>query len=107
MNYLIFYAKNPFSDEPVSISRLPITHRYVRSVQVDDTDDNGLDVVFYLMQGEMWSPHGEQKPLVMELGVKHTSMMLNDVIFSAQSNIFYVVQPFGFSKLEEDRERYS
>ncbi|GEM_PF-3441048 len=61
---------------------------------------NGLEDAYWKMQGENWSPHGEAKPLLDLLGVKHTSMMVGDAFYSPETGTYYIVEDVGFSEVD-------
>ena len=61
---------------------------------------NDLEEVFYAMQGEVWSPHGEAREFIRSLGLKHTSMSVGDVIYDVSARKYYVVDFIGFSELK-------
>lgn len=56
--------------------------------------ETNLDRIFYLMQGEIWSPQGEANNLIRKKGLKHTSMSVGDIIHSRGT--FYMVDSTGF-----------
>ena len=77
-----YYAKDPTFHSSgehgvplLTIERLPETHVFVRQVEAAS-----LDGAFWNMQAEVWSPNGEAEPLIRELGLKHTSMSVGDVL---------------------------
>ncbi|MEZ9709328.1 hypothetical protein AB4254_11670 [Vibrio breoganii] len=59
------------------------------------------ETLFMLMQGENWSPNGEAREFIKEKGLKHTSMSVGDVIKNAKSGRYYMVDMFGFSRIQE------
>lgn len=38
------------------------------------------DVIFTSLQGERWSPEGEARQLIWNMGLRHTSMSVGDVV---------------------------
>ena len=95
--YLALYAVNPnfgIGAKP-RIGTLSQTHKLVMTVVA-----NALEEVFYAMQGEQWSPHGEARELIRSLGLKHTSMSVGDVIYDVSARKYYVVDFIGFSELK-------
>lgn len=44
---------------------------------VAETD---LERIFVLMQGEIWSPQGEARTLLLRKGLGHTSMSMGDIV---------------------------
>jgi len=100
--FLVFYSVSGWPDSDyVTLNDLPLSHLYINSLSVDDCLPQGLDTVFYFMQGENWSPNGEQRERMIALGMHHTSMSVGDVIYAQEDGSFYVVEKIGFKKLEE------
>lgn len=60
--------------------------KFVKTIKAKDLDD-----VYWLMQGENWSPHGEAKGFIRFLGLTHTSMSIGDVILDLEYLKFYQV----------------
>lgn len=89
----IWYQKS-FRGPDASMKDLSATHVKVGSVKETD-----LDKIYYMMQGEMWSPNGEARQLIKELGLSHTSMSRGDVI--CKNGQYFVVDFAGFKKLTE------
>jgi len=55
-----------------------------------------LEVVYYIMQGEVWSPNGEARDIVEECAVWHTSMTVGDLVIDQETGEVWVVADFGF-----------
>jgi len=94
--YTVYYAMEPnfgYGPKP-ELASLFITHKKVKRLEAHD-----LGEVFYTMQGEIWSPNGEARPLIRSLGLHHTSMSVGDVILDDEDHIYYLVEPVGFSEL--------
>lgn len=62
-------AKGP---DPACLNK---THRMVARVGVTDKEE-----IFTAMQGERWSPNGEAREWIRQLGLQHTSMSVGDVV---------------------------
>ena len=74
------------------------THIHLKDLQVGPDDlDGQLEWVFRHMQGEVWSPNGEARPLIAGKGLTHTSMSVGDVIRTGGKT--YVVKGTGFMEL--------
>jgi hypothetical protein len=79
--FKVYYAAVPTHpilfdmDQPFSVDLLPVTHRFVRELDVPRREE-----IFAQMQGEVWSPHGEARELIASLGLHHTSMSIGDVV---------------------------
>lgn len=94
--YRVWYSKNPtFRENPhIAWNTVDKTHIAVREVEAKD-----LDEVFYLQQGEIWSPNGEMRGFIRFLGLQHTSMSVGDVIEDMDdgNGMFYEVARVGFN----------
>jgi hypothetical protein len=78
--------------------------KYIRTVTVSADSDIGLDEclghVFYQMQGDVWSPHGQAREEIIALGVQHTSMSIGDVAMDVDEQKFYRVEKdFGWQEV--------
>ena len=47
-----------------------------------------IDHVFHTMQGEVWSPNGEARPLIQALELNHTSMSVGDLVVTEDGEAF-------------------
>jgi len=106
--YMVYYMKPEFFREGImgyhwletkgiapTNQTMRKTHVFVRSLAAD-----GLDAAFYEMQGENWSLNGEARELIKSLGLQHTSMSVGDIISEFKTGNVYIVDTFGFRKLE-------
>ncbi len=97
--FRVFYARSPaalLGRTPYpAIADLPTTHILVRSLQAEDRAH-----VYWLMQGEQWSPHGEARPLIEKLGLSHTSLSLGDVVQTPDGR-YHVCAWLGWADLPE------
>jgi hypothetical protein len=59
----------------LTVAGLCKTHVFLRRVSAASLED-----VFRFMQGDIWSPQGEARPLIEKKGLRHTSMSINDVV---------------------------
>lgn len=66
-------------------------------VLVGTLDEKRPEAVFGMMQGARWSPNGEARTLITELGLTHTSMGIGDVVKVGQSA--HICEHMGFKKL--------
>jgi hypothetical protein len=80
MIYHVYYQRFFGLLTPVETRRkyLNFTHRLLRQVEAA-----ALDEVYSLMQGEVWSPQGEARPLIQALHLSHTSLSMGDVVRDA------------------------
>lgn len=97
--FQIWYAKG-FGYEGIKAKKFDLatlqeTHALVREIEVDD-----LGGVYMQMQGEIWSPNGEARPLIESLGLNHTSMMIGDIAV-AEDNIAYLCDTMSWENLGE------
>ena len=70
-------------------------YREVRQLKAE-----GLEDVYYKMQGEVWSPNGEARELIQSLGLSHTSMNVGDVIYSHAEEKYYWCSWIGFDEVQ-------
>lgn len=66
---------------------LPFTHRPVKEVEAETFGD-----VFRMMQGEVWSPDGEARPLIESLHLSHTSMSIGDIVKHSSGDCWLCVE---------------
>lgn len=92
--FSVYYKKKLFDNVPVTKAHLKQTHVGLKSVCAENIED-----VFYKMQGEIWSPNGEARGLILSKGLSHTSMTVGDVVYNFQDHQYYVVDDIGFSVL--------
>lgn len=101
--YAIYYQRfYDFLQRPleVRIEDMPFTHRLVATVRTS----LGIEEVYRQMQGEVWSPNGEVRPLIRSLHLSHTSMSVCDVAWDAGGR-YHICSEEGF-KLLGVRHRY-
>ncbi len=83
--FKILYRKTPtfMPDKDLKIADVfnPEIFAEVREIEAES-----LSKVFYLMQGDVWSPKGEARDLVISLGLRHTSMSCGDVAIDVEEN---------------------
>jgi hypothetical protein len=83
----IWYRKHDLPGEftvaGIDPENLERTHRLLGSISCCD-----LERIFYLMQGEIWSPKGEARELIQSKGLHHTSMSVGDVVRFADGSVF-------------------
>lgn len=53
------------------------------------------------MQGENWSPRGEARGLILDLGLRHTSMSVGDIIEDMETGEVWMVDFSGFKKIAD------
>lgn len=100
--YRVLYARDPMSvldREPLPTEGdLLATHVFVRAIQA-----TCLDEVYWLMQGEQWSPNGEARPLIERLDLGHTSLSIGDVV-QAPDGRYYICRWLDWEELEAHPE---
>jgi hypothetical protein len=97
--FKVFYAKTPIW---MLNDKLPLTvadvngplFAMVRCIEVPD-----LRHVFTEMQGEVWSPNGEARELIMSLGLSHTSMSVSDVAYDVEEGKYWQVASIGWREV--------
>lgn len=90
--YAVWYKVKPMFDEddtPLHIYDLRKRWKRVKTVEADS-----LEEVYMKMQGEVWSPNGEARPLIRSLGLSHTSMSVGDI--AEHDGKLFIVADFGF-----------
>lgn len=93
--YMVFYATTmQYPPLPISLRGLARSHRFIATVVA-----LSIEQVFNHMQGEIWSPNGEARSIIEGSGVTHTSMSTGDIIYSAESNTWYLCEDMGWSIL--------
>jgi hypothetical protein len=94
MRYLIWYALDLSSINPIGFDKRQMvdTHAFLIMVEAEN-----FNHAFHTMQGEMWSPNGEGRPLIEDRGLTHTSMSVGDILESGCD--FYMCMPEGWRKL--------
>jgi hypothetical protein len=92
-------GKKPWSD-------LAKTHIHLKDLELPrikgETVEHNLERIFYQMQGEMWSPNGEARELILSKGLQHTSMSVGDAIVA--NGQIWVVAMFGFETIGRWRD---
>jgi len=101
--YIAYYKIHPnFENAPteINVQRFFSSYKPVEIISVDKAQGNeALEIAYYRMQGEMWSPHGEMRDFIVACGLSHTSMSVGDVIYSEKDDEFYSVSSVGFEVL--------
>jgi hypothetical protein len=79
--FQILYARQPtfhpsgmYGTPYLTLHSLEFSHVFVCEVEALT-----LNGAVWNMQGEVWSPNGEARPLIQSLGLGHTSMSIGDV----------------------------
>lgn len=101
--YIVYYKINPtFDENPLEMNAQEffLTYKPVEILGLDYVKGNdALEIVYYRMQGEIWSPHGEMRDFIKACGLSHTSMSVGDVVYSEEEDEFYSVKVVGFEVL--------
>lgn len=69
------------------------THVVLGSIQEEDRD-----IIFSLLQREVWSPNGQAAMLIRQKGLDHTSMQCGDIIQIGY--ILHVCHPNGWAEVD-------
>jgi hypothetical protein len=80
-------------------TKLDATHVHLMDLELPGGEVQ-LERVFHHMQGEMWSPNGEARPLIEAKGLQHTSMSVGDVVVMPRGAVM-VVARFGFEEVSQ------
>jgi hypothetical protein len=95
--YIAYYKIRPtFEENPAEMNAQEFFSTY-KPVEILNADN--LDSVYYRMQGEVWSPHGEMRDFILLCGLSHTSMSVGDVVYSEKDDEFFSVSSYGFEVL--------
>lgn len=73
------------------------THIKLGSIKEAD-----LDRVFSMLQGESWSPRGEARDLIRDIGLGHTSISVGDIVQTADGELL-MVDSLGFRSIHKPR----
>lgn len=90
-NYEVWYKKDYSQDTEEALSDF-----YNCYVPVMRLEAHNLEEVYYLMQGENWSPNGEARQAVQDLGLAHTSMSVGDLVRDLETGEWSIVDYIGF-----------
>lgn len=60
------------------------------------TTKTDLSVIFESYQAEVWSPRGEMREFIREMGLNHTSMSVGDIV--EMEGEYYFCDPDGWVK---------
>jgi len=69
------------------------THVFLKTIEAED-----MEAAYAQMQGEVWSPFGEARDLILGKGLQHTSMSMGDVLVD-EDGYAHSVAMFGFTPL--------
>ncbi len=75
-----------------TLATLEETHTLVGTLDIDNVEE-----AWQMMQGEFWSPRGEANSFIRELGLRHTSMSVGDIV--QKDNTLFLVDGIGFKRL--------
>jgi hypothetical protein len=124
MNYNVYYLKHKnlgefenlardlmfdFHEGSItSITKQQFNNIYVLVNSFHSDDIKSLEEIYNDMQSENWSPLGEKRSMIKELGLSHTSMSIGDIIEKIETQKFWIVTTFGFKevKIESDEDKY-
>ncbi|WP_137297215.1 hypothetical protein [Psychromonas sp. SP041] len=75
---------------------LNVSHKLVGTLYAEASSDITcqLEEIFTMMQGEVWSPNGEARPIISKAGLSHTSMSVGDIVQVGDQ--FYSCDMMGF-----------
>jgi hypothetical protein len=95
MIYQVYYQRffGLLRPGEIKLAWLGFSHRLVQRVAAES-----LGQVYIQMQGEVWSPQGEARPLIESLHLSHTSMSVGDVARDPHGN-YWVCNDIGWLPL--------
>ena len=82
---------------PFDPNNLEQTHSLVGTLAATDPEQ-----IYMMMQGESWSPQGQARAMIDNLGVGHTSMSVGDVVKTG--NKILMVDRMGFTDVSTGEE---
>lgn len=96
MRYTVYYQRffGLLRPDEVKGAWLSFTHRRVKQVEAAS-----LGEVYQKMQGEVWSPQGQARPLIKRLHLSHTSLSVGDVVQAATGH-YWVCNYRGWTLLK-------
>ena len=83
-----------------SLDKLDQTHVKL----LDALPAHSLSSLYLQMQAEVWSPHGEARPLIEGLGLAHTSMSVGDIALHNVTGVYWLCLPTGWHNLTPDAQ---
>jgi hypothetical protein len=102
--FRIYYALQPtfhpsgkYGTPLLTLRGLKSSHVFVREVEAMT-----LNGAVWNMQGEVWSPNGEARPLIECLGLGHTSMSIGDVAQDPQGVYWELLGLDGWRVIERE-----
>ena len=99
MKFEIWYMKPSHFSAGITGQALPSAqHLDDTHVLLREIEASGLGAAYHAMQGEVWSPNGEARELIVSKGLQHTSMSVGDVAVDAVGNV-HVVGNFGWKSI--------
>lgn len=110
MEYEIWYMRPDWFQQGIfgaqpNLADLSATHIHLTNFVPSAEQDRGMgkdacEWIYWQMQGENWSPHGEARDLIISKGLRHTSMSVGDVIVRKEDGRAWVVAFAGFNELK-------
>lgn len=84
-----------FNRSDLTVKNLKNSHVFVMRITAKDLED-----CYVKMQGENYSPNGEARDLIESLGLWHTSMSVNDVVYDVAKGKYFQVISTGFIEVK-------
>jgi len=79
---------------PHNEKELKRSHVLLGKIKGIGTNESGLEKLYMVMQGEVWSPKGEAYNMISKSGSYHTSMSVGDLV--RKGNDLWIVDHHGF-----------
>ena len=89
--YQVYYKKDIRLTVEEAIKNFPENY-----VPVMRLNEENLEDVYFEMQGEQWSPNGEARRAIKDLGLSHTSIMIGDIVEEIKTGRQFIVDWIGF-----------
>ena len=91
MLYQVYYKKDISLDADEAMQNFETNF-----VPVMRLDEENLEDVYFVMQAENWSPNGEARQAIEDLGLSHTSMSVGDVVEEIETGRQFIVDSFSY-----------
>jgi len=101
--YAVYYRRDPVFSLDEHLNVQDIFMQRTHALILPAVEAKHKDLIFHMMQGEIWSPNGEARELIANLGLKHTSMSVGDVVLDLQTGIFHQIDMAGFKVVSKIR----
>lgn len=99
--YVAFYKKRGVRFDDYELPKVIKAADFANDYSpVMHLEEETMGDVYEIMQGEVWSPYGEARQSILELGLAHTSMSVGDIIWNVREDKYFLVAPIGFKEVK-------